>query len=301
VSLLLKSSLSFGQFLLVFCGVSLCCGGTFFHQAHASSALARALASDQSLMGASSLAAGSAAVATPEAEDVGTVNPALVSRIKGYYIGLGSSWLGGTEPARGYRLALLENRPDTVIPTSVVYAERFQPAGHRVQHLRLAVGNNISSFLQGRWSWGLALSFHRWPDFESVLVEKKEDYAARFGLHYLWYESLSVGAFAESSSLGGVGISWIVSPLARLRLEWLEGGRAGFEFYLNSWLIASMGYQELIKSGSSAWSWGLKFAGPRLNLAYSWSHQSAFYSEGPAAWQTSGEWWHRFDMGLIFW
>lgn len=240
------------------------------------------------------------------------LNPAGLPFQKGYYFGMGFARTRTESYGNQdlFTLALTDNMPDTVLPTSLAFTEAknpdLGPEGLR-RDIRVGIGN----FYSGRTALGFALNYRmsRSPAFNQQQINGSLGFMTPLrrdiGLGITWENLVPRSSdLPESERLNSnlaFGLSYNYKRFLRLRGDLISQpgnnlGRpilaAGLENYWNRWLIFRIGAQRDPAQEKTTNSLGLGFAGPRFELQY------AFQSiQGPQ--ESDGR--HSIDLGIPIW
>lgn len=243
-----------------------------------------------SYVGAVSSATAEAGRASIEATDSPFMNPASIAFLRGYFFTAGVANTGYENSARAESLALsiTDNMPDTIIPTSVGYLQSktdFASSEQAHRDFRLSFGN----FYVPKLAMGLGLKYS-----DDQMAEKR-DTQTNLDWGFLWGPNANLGiALVFENILGAarnipqerrlepqssLGLSYIYKKFARFRLDALSASgnnwgkptlAGGIESYMNQWFILRIGAQRRQKEAANAYSAGIGFAGPKLQVHYAY-------------------------------
>lgn len=240
------------------------------------------------------------------------LNPAALPFQKGYYFGMGfartrTEFYGDQDL---FTLALTDNMPDTVLPTSLAYTEAKNPTLGR-EGLRRDIRIGVANFYSGQTALGVALNYRmsRSPIFNKQQMNGSVGFMTplrkHIGLGIVWENLIpSDSNLPPSERLDpslAVGLSYNYKKFVRLRGDLISQpgnnfGRpilaAGIENYWNRWLIFRLGAQRNQGQDTTTQSVGLGFAGPRFELQYAFQLiQGALETDGR----------HSIDLGIPIW
>lgn len=241
--------------------------------------------------GAVSKANGGAGAATIEASETPFQNPAGISHLVGYHFSSGYSVQNLAENSKSstWAFSILDNLKDTVVPTSLAYAQsKFQQnedplEDYLVRELRIS----FAGFIKKKWSLGFALIGN-----ENRYLEKSwSQYNLAAGLIHIRNSSWGLGIYInnalppkkeipdqvrqEQTATLGTTINYL--KYIRLKADLKSASNlnfskptisAGVETYSNDWLIFRLGVQRNFFLESTLASTGLSFSGPRFGLHY---------------------------------
>lgn len=256
---------------------------------------------------------GSAGRAVTEPLENPYMNPAGLPFQKGYFFGAGLARLNtetyGAQDV--FSLALTDNMPDTILPTSLAYTDgknsNLGELGRR-RDFRLGIGN----FYNRNLALGFALNYRmsQSPVFNETQVGAT--IGALVPLRPEWTLGLVVeNAFSNSKNTlpeaerldptTALGLSYNYRKFMRLRADLISQAAhnwgnpiwaVGLENYWNRWLIVRIGGQVDTLKDTTAETAGVGFAGPKFELQYAFQN-----IRGPE--RSEGR--HSIDLGLPLW
>lgn len=259
-----------------------------------------------------SAGAGSAGRGVSEPLENPYLNPAALPFHKGYFFGMGfartrTEFYGNQDL---FTVALTDNMPETILPTSLAFTEAKNPTLGR-EGLRRDLRLGVANFYSGRTAVGVALNYRlsRSPVFSQQQIN------GSLGLMTPLRKDLGLGIVLENmvpseSNLPeserldptlAFGLSYNYRKFVRVRGDLVSQpgnsfGRPvlalGLENYWNRWLMFRLGYQRDQGQDKTINSVGLGFAGPRFELQY--ALQNIY-----GALETESR--HSIDLGVPIW
>lgn len=244
----------------------------------------------QAHVGAISSSTAESGRASAEPSDAPYMNPASLSFLRGYYFTTGYSASANSPGSQGreFSLALIDNMPDTVVPTSLAFTqskENFASEEVVGSDLQLGVGNYIGK----SWAGGLGVRYrdNRVPHdrFTQTNVSLSTLYlpTPEWGFAAILDNVLGAnGSVPEDVRLRpetSVGTSYIYKRLVRTRLDLISASNnswdqptvaGGLEMFMNKWVILRIGAQRNQELQATAYAAGVGFVGPNFGIHYAY-------------------------------
>lgn len=235
------------------------------------------------LTGAEGQAVGNWGAAVTHDRELGALNPASIIFTRGYHLKMTRSESGS------HRLGILDNMPDTVVPTSFLYGEDRDSQGELSQRTFMV---NIARALGRHIAFGLGAGYEINPGFGN----EQNSLRGRMGvIHYL-QDNLAWGVTTNAEVIN-IGFNYIFREVIRLRGDSFKqagnstmGWSLGVETFMNQWFVLKAGYRWQDQRHLS--SWGMSFVGPRLHLNY---------AHAPDLMKERGGFVHWLDLSLPLW
>ena len=244
----------------------------------------------QAYVGAVSTATAEAGRASVEPTDSPFLNPAGITFLKGYYFttGYDTSETSTQTHGENFALTLTDNLPETVVPTSLAFAQTkadFSSEESVSRDFRLSFAN----FITPKFAFGVGL---RYKD-DQLPAERYNQGNASIGTLYAPNADLGFAAVFENlmgtnSSIPeelrlnpnmSLGVSYIYRRFMRTRFDVVSGANdsfarpileAGLESYMNRWAVIRLGIQRRNEEKATAYSAGMGFSGPKFSIQYAY-------------------------------
>jgi len=245
----------------------------------------------QAQYGAISTATAGSGHATVEPSEAPVLNPASIPYSKGYFI---TSDYASLYQANEFTVALTDNLPDTVVPTSFIY-NQINGTGLAnqtlvTQDLRLEVANLVSQDV----SFGLALRSRT----DSFLSYQYRQNNLLLGTIFAISPNMGIAIVADNlvgtdakvptayrllPSLA-VGLNYNYLKVMRFRLDLQTASNdsfneptisGGMELHWNKWLLFRGGISKALETNTDEYGAGVGFEGPKFtgHLGYLMSPQ----------------------------
>ena len=252
--------------------------------------------------GAVTSATAGSGVAAVDPVDSANLNPAALAFTRGYVFtsSMTSSKTGSDLTNNGYLLALVDNLPETVVPTAFAFTQstdKFQgEIYHSERDFRLSSGNSINN----QWAYGLGVNYKT----DEYKTDKRPDItktATQINLHtgVMWTPTKQTGLGLVFRNFVGpdnsvpdayrlnpetvFGYNYNYKKFLRLKADIGTTGAnsfgrpklgTGMEMYMNRWLVMRMGAGRNMLENSNAYGVGVGFLGPKFALNYAFSNDN---------------------------
>lgn len=244
----------------------------------------------QASVGAVASSTAEAGRASVEATDAAYLNPAVIPYLKGYYFttGYGSAKNSDSAKSAQFSFSLLDNLPDTVVPTAVAFTQSkndFTSQETIGNDFRLAFANFIDKF----WSGGLGIRYRDDRVNNSKFNQTNMSFSTLYSPTSTWgFAVVLDNVLGESGDspegirlkpTTALGMNYIYKRLIRTRLDLVTSTNnswdrplieAGLEMFMNRWVIMRMGAQRNNEEAANAYSAGLGFVGPHFGIHYAY-------------------------------
>jgi len=236
--------------------------------------------------GAVSTATAGSGRAAIEPTESSVLNPASIPFSRGYFATSEFSTLyGGQE----FGVALTDNLPDTLVPTSLLYTQinsqqiEGPSQNFTTQDLRLQFG----TFVTPKWAFGLTVQ-HKIDHVDPLTYTQTN---VLLGSIYAFNENFGVAAvldnvIAPDNSVPmayqllpsvALGLNYNYVKQMRFKLDVITAGNnsfnqptvaAGLESHWNRWLVMRMGASKILQQNLDEYGGGVGFSGPKFAVHY---------------------------------
>lgn len=228
--------------------------------------------------------------ASIEATDAPYLNPAALPFLKGYYFttGYGAASNKPGSQAREFSLALIDNMPDTLVPTSIAFTQSKTDLTSQeavTRDFRLGVGNYIGKSFSG----GLGIRYRDDQLPQDRFTQTNLSLSTLYTYNQNWgFAAILDNVLGANGSVPqdvrlrpetSVGMNYIYKRIIRARLDAISASNnsfgnptlaAGLEMFMNKWVILRMGAQRNQELAANAYAAGLGFLGPNFGVHYAY-------------------------------
>jgi len=240
-------------------------------------------------VGAVSTATAGSGRATFDMTEAPTANPAAISYLRGYFFNTG---YGTLDKGNQFYLSLTDNLPDTVMPSTIQYAQSNQKTATlqdwSAQTIKFGVGNSLSD----RLALGIGINHQ----IDTVGAIKYTQTNMMMGTLFNLNSELTMALVFENlldpdqgtpktyrlAPSTAVGLSYNYKRFVRLRFD-IEtpqssnsfnqpGYATAIETYWNRWVILRLSARKEMETKKDQYGGGLGFVGPKFALHYGYIH-----------------------------
>lgn len=267
----------------------------------------------QAHIGAVSGATGQTGMAAVEASETPFGNPAALAFLTGYYFtaGYGSTQKNQMGNAQDLSVSLTDNMKDTVVPTSLSYAQSTnRPSGYLEDVYNRDFKLSFGNFIYSGFAFGLGVNhtntklptdqYSQTNVQTGLLWAPNKNYGVALVFENLLPPNQEVPQEFRQQQTMGLGTSFNYKKFVRFKADVTSASNnsfgkpllaAGMESYMNRWLILRWGLQRNNELDANLYTGGLGFVGPKFGLHYA-------YENSP---QNESLTRHSVDLALPIW